>query len=1339
MESGYVNTEDPTLGFISKGTTIIGREYAKDKVDRGYFYWPGRKRLFYSSPKKASRGDPGTWRRRKLSSQQQIRSTSRMLLEQEEEEEYHMDGHENAPTSTTTTTPKYTPHPTPRDFSTATSIMYTIGEDSHYINLREVTAFDSNGNQIEPLSATLSSIYSDDRDNLGPQNCIDNNPDTICHSEDQPETWLRIDYSEGALADLDEIVIQNRIDCCSDRISGAYVTVAEGSPDNLNEMLLSSLFTSPALIYPNPILDANEVYSVSPKADAEVDPNDPYLDLIVLREKSDITCPESSYEGDEHITLLFVHVNEDGPVNTPRNFHDHSKSVVTAESLRQMCEIETIVRHFRSSVNRGYETCDEGGCYRACAREGMYSGGEECCATRKITVPSFLEYNYYMAGDDDNQYLNHTWDPYTQTEANFRVPNSCDIFTDEHARVLNDILRDCAPYFEANKENLLNRCAVAGNIIKKGHQPDSEEYFWAWATSIECIAEIPSKCLRGNGAGIMDSYLSLLPFETAKQLKRGSYPITVARSMVAVTLTRGEHSHWKWELQKELEKKFYYMNGKKALNGKSTGTALLGFNLGTKKEIFTWYIMKDINYAVIACFVVLVLMWWYTNSLRVTLLAFGEILSSLGLGFFLYNTVLRLPHFPFMNATTIFLAIGIGADDVFVYVDSWRHSLKHCKSADGQPPTNKERLEYSLKHAGMSTFVTSFTTSAAFAANIMSKIVSVKCFGVFAALVILCDYVLMITFLPAVVLNYDSEVCKAEISRAKRASVKNDNERSETNSRMSKVTAAFQRSADKARGHFDRFFDTVIPTILLLRASNKPEAPVRPSSTISSFSKSSSVSATEKFRSNAGPFFWTALLGSLGVYAIYFAFVNPGLTLPLSASYQLFYDEHPFEVWDMQYAPKFTTASVMGVKYRVQWWFGLDGEDDSNAWDPSDAGEVHTYPIDVYSKESQKALLNFTREIQAAPWYEEKESLFFDDLVTAVGRKCGIYNESDDTWDGPSNCCEIEEEDFPLEPKVFQKCLKGWCNRNGMGTYWQGVYWDEDGEVALIKLKVTTNVDFTSSNPETKVFWDKIHDFESEKFFSNPAFSLDLSGLSKGWSTAQLTLYDVQQSLANGVEQTLKLSLLIAALVLYLTTQSLAVTVVGMLSISCILGWTITVCIYEGWHLSILESIVFSVAVGLSVDFCVHYSWATLLHLRKNEDVKVRKRELLVVSLSEMGGSVTMGSGTTIVAGCVMLLCKTLFFLRFGVFLVICMSFSWFYSTFFLQACFAALPDRWLKFKVQELWEGRGGKENRNGAMVMMEEDEDGEEGDNFEMEMTGVEITENRVLVVDDVSLSSF
>ena len=50
---------------------------------------------------------------------------------------------------------------------------------------------------------------------------------------------------------------------------------------------------------------------------------------------------------------------------------------------------------------------------------------------------------------------------------------------------------------------------------------------------------------------------------------------------------------------------------------------------------------------------------------------------------------------------------------------------------------------------------------------------------------------------------------------------------------------------------------------------------------------------------------------------------------------------------------------------------------------------------------------------------------------------------------------------------------------------------------------------------------------------------------------------------------------------------------------------------------------------------------------------------------------------------------------RFGVFLITCMAFSWFYSTFFLHACFAIVPDEWLRFRV-ELWVARlvgwGGK-----------------------------------------------
>ena len=174
-------------------------------------------------------------------------------------------------------------------------------------------------------------------------------------------------------------------------------------------------------------------------------------------------------------------------------------------------------------------------------------------------------------------------------------------------------------------------------------------------------------------------------------------------------------------------------------------------------------------------------------------------------------------------------------------------------------------------------------------------------------------------------------------------------------------------------------FDTVIPSVLLGELPHIPES-VHPTP------GEKKQSLIEAARSKVVPSLWFILLGGLGLYATNVAFRNPGLTLPLSASYQLFYDEHPFEMWDMKYSPKFTTASVAGVKYRVEWWFGVSGVDDSNPWDPEDPGTVQTYPIDVVSEESQTALLEMTMAIQEAPWFDAKREMFMDDMVQFMAR-----------------------------------------------------------------------------------------------------------------------------------------------------------------------------------------------------------------------------------------------------------------------------------------------------------------------------------------------------------------
>ena len=127
----------------------------------------------------------------------------------------------------------------------------------------------------------------------------------------------------------------------------------------------------------------------------------------------------------------------------------------------------------------------------------------------------------------------------------------------------------------------------------------------------------------------------------------------------------------------------------------------------------------------------------YTRSFWVMFFSFLEILSSLGVAFFIYRVALGMKFFPFMCVVTIFLAIGIGSDDVFVYIDCWRLSLSEVPfeydddTEPYVPPPRRSifhplryvslprkltaaekrhqclRLEYTLRHAGSSTFHTS--------------------------------------------------------------------------------------------------------------------------------------------------------------------------------------------------------------------------------------------------------------------------------------------------------------------------------------------------------------------------------------------------------------------------------------------------------------------------------------------------------------------------------------------------------------------------------------------------------------------------------------------------------
>ncbi|XP_040898585.1 protein dispatched homolog 3 [Toxotes jaculatrix] len=151
---------------------------------------------------------------------------------------------------------------------------------------------------------------------------------------------------------------------------------------------------------------------------------------------------------------------------------------------------------------------------------------------------------------------------------------------------------------------------------------------------------------------------------------------------------------------------------------------------------------NDMMLAVIsgACITVLV---YVLTSFSVFLTFFG--LASIGLSclmaLFLYHVVFGVRYLGILNGVAAFVIIGIGVDDVFVFISTFRQAA-HLR----QP---QQRMIYTIKTAGRATFLTSFTTAAAYAANTFSQIPAVHDFGLFMALIVSCCWLWVSILMPA--------------------------------------------------------------------------------------------------------------------------------------------------------------------------------------------------------------------------------------------------------------------------------------------------------------------------------------------------------------------------------------------------------------------------------------------------------------------------------------------------------------------------------------------------------------------------------------------------------------
>ena len=160
------------------------------------------------------------------------------------------------------------------------------------------------------------------------------------------------------------------------------------------------------------------------------------------------------------------------------------------------------------------------------------------------------------------------------------------------------------------------------------------------------------------------------------------------------------------------------------MSGLSEGGATVDmvYYEGIKEQVFSQLMTQEAPLLGVLIIIVYFLLLFHTGSFWIASCSIVQILFAFLWGYVLYTVVFWRSFFPYLNLIAMFLVLGIGADDVYVYMDAWRQSFAKL-SAD---TPLEARLSWVLSRAGGAMLVTTLTTAVSFLANVTSPITTIS-------------------------------------------------------------------------------------------------------------------------------------------------------------------------------------------------------------------------------------------------------------------------------------------------------------------------------------------------------------------------------------------------------------------------------------------------------------------------------------------------------------------------------------------------------------------------------------------------------------------------------------
>jgi len=710
------------------------------------------------------------------------------------------------------------------------------------------------------------------------------------------------------------------------------------------------------------------------------------------------------------------------------------------------------------------------------------------------------------------------------------------------------------------------------------------------------------------------------------------------------------------------------------------------FSAATLRSQFLGILLVDMFLSIASLVMVWAYMWWTLESAFLASCAMFEILFSLPVAMSLWTVICR-QQIQFFQMLTVYMILGIGADDAFILNDAWIQApFMGGEEVEGHWTW---RFAWAYKRSFKAMAITTATTCGSFLIGACSPLPQVRDFCIFAAIVVFVDWVFCETFFAsALVLNDRYLACgrrKGEcmgpgcccgLCRVGAATCC-----------QSCVGEYPPIGAPPQKRTMERWFEGPLFNVLAkgrLAFIAVWCVVIIAMCTNAGMSLRTATKANPRGREDLDVIrSFDILLGEFSIFGV------PKATMVWGIN-----SDQPMLEWGVRSANNkanldaSTTAQLVtpgGQLELLKLCRDADkGRDSNTRCDTSDC-LIDGNPLQGTCRPNQEVLRRTGVYLPEDALCQAGRYCFMEDFARFWAWSdtgCDAHSTSGAcasspkcSWDGQLGTCypasfDLDHVDYPGLPsteflnllkspqyRVYNSRREDLLKENGFGyivtdeRMLTGYKTNAAGD-SLTLAFVSFNATFRQENTVAQANdwyaqWDT--------YMKNAAPSIG------GFHTAELWLFMVTQNeMVKAATMGVVLSLFMAFIVLIVATRNWWVSLLGLanlMGISCVFLGIVPLI---GWSLGENECIFLIAVVGLSVDYSVH-----LLHVYNSSAEKERLGRARD-ALSEMGISVTNSAITTLLASVILFNCGFYFFIQFGAFIFLVITFSIVMSISFL-------------------------------------------------------------------------